>query len=133
MCGFGGGGHDHQRAHVHADSRSNLETDVDAIDYAAHLVAGVLANRKVAERGLKVGVPQPFLDFSRRCPAVMTVGREVLAKPVQNSFLADRCFGAGDFFPVYTSLALAAVETAIKDDLLEWAQKVIVFRGWNPW
>lgn len=35
----------------------HLETDVDTIDYAANLVAGVLAHGKVAERLLKAGVP----------------------------------------------------------------------------
>src|ERR1700751_5069575 len=32
---------------------TNLETDVDAIGYAAYLVAGVFADGKVAERGRK--------------------------------------------------------------------------------
>lgn len=72
-------------------------------------------------------MPQPFLNFSRRCPAVVTVGREVFAKPVQNLLLADRCFGAGDFFPIHRSLALATVETAVEGDLFEQAQKVFVF------
>ena len=40
------------------------------------------------------------------------VGREVLAKSLQNPPLAD-------FFPVHRSLALAAVETAVEGDLLK--------------
>ena len=60
FCGIG--------AHVHASGRSNLETDVDTIDYAAHLVAGVLADSQVAQRGLKVGMSQPFGIFRAGAP-----------------------------------------------------------------
>ena len=33
-----------------------LETDVDAIDYAADLVASVVADRKIQQRGLNAGM-----------------------------------------------------------------------------
>jgi hypothetical protein len=78
-----------------------------------------VSSTKLAERGLKVGMSQPFLDFSRRCPAVVTVGRKVLAKPVQNPLLADRRLCARNFLAAHRSFALATVETAVEGDLLE--------------
>jgi hypothetical protein len=78
-------------------------------------------------------MPQSFLDFSRWCPAVVAIGREVLAKAVQNPLLAHGRFCARNFLAVHRSLALAAVETAVEGDLLEYAQKVIVFGGQNTW